>query len=190
MAIKTFTTGEVLTASDTNTYLANSGLVYVAGGALSTAATDFIGCFTSEYTNYRVVIDSISLSGSADIYFQLLSGTTPAVGADYSWAYTGLTTTNLSRNSSSTGQTFTYTGMTAIGVNTLVVGGISFDIYNPQLATRTIATCTSAGYDSNFFTRSGIMQHNVLAAYNGFRLSTQNTPTMAGTVRIYGYRKA
>jgi hypothetical protein len=27
MAIKTFTTGEVLTASDTNTYLANSGLV-------------------------------------------------------------------------------------------------------------------------------------------------------------------
>jgi hypothetical protein len=29
MAIKTFTTGEVLTAADTNTYLANSGLVYV-----------------------------------------------------------------------------------------------------------------------------------------------------------------
>jgi hypothetical protein len=28
MAIKTFTTGEVLTASDTNTYLANSGLVF------------------------------------------------------------------------------------------------------------------------------------------------------------------
>jgi hypothetical protein len=29
MAIKTFTTGEVLTASDTNTYLANAGLVFV-----------------------------------------------------------------------------------------------------------------------------------------------------------------
>ena len=29
MAIKTFTTGEVLTASDTNTYLNNGGLVFI-----------------------------------------------------------------------------------------------------------------------------------------------------------------
>ena len=29
MAVKTFSTGEVLTASDTNTYLNNGGLVYI-----------------------------------------------------------------------------------------------------------------------------------------------------------------
>ncbi len=29
MAVKTFTTGEVLTAADTNTYLNNGGLVYI-----------------------------------------------------------------------------------------------------------------------------------------------------------------
>ena len=34
MAIKTFTTGEVLTASDTNTYLANAGLVYITSTAV------------------------------------------------------------------------------------------------------------------------------------------------------------
>jgi hypothetical protein len=33
MAIKTFTTGEVLTAADTNTYLANSGLIRESAAA-------------------------------------------------------------------------------------------------------------------------------------------------------------
>jgi hypothetical protein len=39
MAIKTFTTGEVLTASDTNTYLANSGLVYVKSQTIGSGVT-------------------------------------------------------------------------------------------------------------------------------------------------------
>ena len=37
MAIKTFTSGAVLTAADTNTYLTNSGLVYIAQGELTSA---------------------------------------------------------------------------------------------------------------------------------------------------------
>ena len=36
MAIKTFVTGTVLTAADTNEYLANSGLVFVKGGTIAT----------------------------------------------------------------------------------------------------------------------------------------------------------
>jgi hypothetical protein len=65
MAIKTFTTGEVLTASDTNTYLANSGLVYITSATLSATALD--GIFTSDYDNYRIVISNIDQSGSAGL---------------------------------------------------------------------------------------------------------------------------
>lgn len=56
MAVKTFTSGEVLTAADTNTYLTNSGLVYVSSGSFSNAATADITGFTSTYKAYRVVI--------------------------------------------------------------------------------------------------------------------------------------
>jgi hypothetical protein len=59
MAIKTFTSGEVLTSADTNTYLANSGLVYIAEGSTSTSVLglNFNNVFTSTYDNYRIMID-------------------------------------------------------------------------------------------------------------------------------------
>ena len=58
MAIKTFTTGEVLTASDTNTYLANAGLVYVTSATIGTAVSSVTvsNCFSSTYDAYRIVI--------------------------------------------------------------------------------------------------------------------------------------
>jgi hypothetical protein len=58
MAIKTFTTGEVLTASDTNTYLANAGLVYVKSQTIGTGVSSVIvsDCFTTDYDNYKIVV--------------------------------------------------------------------------------------------------------------------------------------
>ena len=58
MAIKTFTAGEVLNASDTNTYLANSGLVYIKQQTIgnlvpSVTVTD---AFSADYDNYRVIV--------------------------------------------------------------------------------------------------------------------------------------
>jgi hypothetical protein len=51
MAIKTFVTGTVLTAADTNEYLANSGLVYITStSAVPLQATVTIsGCFSATY---------------------------------------------------------------------------------------------------------------------------------------------
>lgn len=53
MAIKTFTTGEVLTASDTNTYLANSGLVFVKSQTIGSAVTSVTvsDAFSATYDN-------------------------------------------------------------------------------------------------------------------------------------------
>ena len=53
MAVKTFTTGEVLTASDTNTYLANAGLVYITSTSVGTGGSLTVSnCFSATYNNY------------------------------------------------------------------------------------------------------------------------------------------
>lgn len=78
MAIKTFTTGEVLTASDTMTFLANAGLVYVSSGSF-TAATSFeITGFSSTYQFYRVELQGyrVDAAGIANLNAQLMNGAT------------------------------------------------------------------------------------------------------------------
>ncbi len=190
MAIKTFTTGEVLTASDTNTYLANSGLVYVTSGALSLTATNFAGCFTSTYTNYRIVIDSLAWNSTADIYYQFLTGTTPETGANYFWSMNGLKATGAAFNSAAQTQTSGYLGSSNSGANNLIVGSCSWDICGPQLAQRTLLTGQAAGVFSEYFHLSGRNAHNLTTAYTGIRFLTNTASTFTGNVTIMGYRKA
>ena len=190
MAIKTFTDNTTLPASDINTYLANSGLVYVAGGSLSTATTDFVGCFSSTYTNYRIVIDQIAWSGSGDIYFRMLSGSTPYTLADYYWAYNGLNILGTASNSNGNAQTLGFLGAENNGANNLAVGSLSFDIYAPNASQRTLFEGIGASVITDFASKSGIAIHNQLVAYTGIRLLTNSAVTMTGNVNIYGYRKA
>lgn len=190
MAIKTFTTGEVLTASDTNTYLANSGLVYITGGALSSTATNFAGCFTSEYRDYRIVVDSLTWNASGYLYYQFLTGTTPATSADYYWAMSGLTAAAGAYNNGNQTQTFGYFGSANVGANNLVIGSCSWDICGPQLAQRTLMTGQGAGVDVVYFHLSGMNSHNLTNAYTGIRFLTNAATTFTGNVSIYGYRKA
>ena len=190
MAIKTFTTGEVLTASDTNTYLANSGLVYITGGSLSSTAVNFVGCFTSTYTNYRIVVDSLAWNLTGELYYQLLTGTTPATGGDYFWAMNGLKITNVAYNSSQASGTLGYLGTNNSLANNLIVGSCSWDICGPQLAQRTLLTGQGAGVATDYFHLSGMNAHNLTTAYTGIRLLTNTATTFTGNVNIYGYRKA
>jgi hypothetical protein len=84
MAIKTFTTGELLSSSDTNTYLANSGLVYVTSATIGTAVSSVAvaNAFSATYDNYKIVAHggigntfqaiSMTLTGAATSYYQYL----------------------------------------------------------------------------------------------------------------------
>ena len=77
MAIKTFTTGEVLTASDTNTYLANAGLVYVTSVTVGTGVTtvSVSSCFTSTYDSYEILYNN-GVSSVTEVLYLQLSGIT------------------------------------------------------------------------------------------------------------------
>jgi hypothetical protein len=186
MGYPDFVSGDVLNASDMNAV----GLWRVGGGALSTATTDFVGCFTSNYTNYRIVIDQIKWSGTGDLYFRMLNGTTPEQSAVYSWAYNGLSATNVGSNSNGNGQTLGYLGTSNNGLNNQSIGSASFDIYSPNVATATLLTGVGIGVITDFVSRAGIAAHNVATAYNGIRLTTASAVTLTGNVSIYGYRKA
>ena len=76
MAIKTFTTGEVLTASDTNTYLANAGLVYITSASATSGTTlNIDNIFSSSYRSYRIVLDDVRIvSGVTGLGIQLRVG--------------------------------------------------------------------------------------------------------------------
>jgi hypothetical protein len=188
MAIKTFTTGEILTASDTNTYLANSGLVYITKGTLSSTTTDFVGCFSSTYDNYRIVIDSLNPNSSSDLYWRMLTGSTPAATADYSWFTNGFLDSGVASTSNAAGQTLGYTGYTQT-VGSFVGGTITMDVIGPNLNQRTFCHTQAIGYYGTFGNRGGGSHYNVVAQYTGIRFLTATAATITGNVTIYGYRK-
>ncbi len=188
MAIKTFTTGEVLTASDTNTYLANSGLVFIKSVALATATTNITSCFSSTYRNYRVIIDDVTPSASISLYIRFLTGTTPDTSTNYGWAYTGILENNTVINNASSGQNLAFTGINISFTGASLAGG-SLDMYNPQAAKQTIGNVIADTYESsNFGFRTGSFRLNTTNQYDGFQITTGGAPTVTGNVTVYGYR--
>jgi hypothetical protein len=181
-----FTSGAILTAAQMNAV----GMWKVASGVLSTATTNFVGCFTSDYTNYRIVVDSIQTSGNTDVNFRLLSGTTPqSTGNNYAGAFTGLVDTGAADNRNSTGGNEGYSGFTNVGTFNVPIGAFVYDVYGPQLAQRTFFTINSIAHTGNFITRSGMVAHKLTTAYDGIQFFTGSAVTLGGTVTIYGYNK-
>lgn len=89
MAIKQFSTGEVLTAADTNLYLANSGFVTIAGNTFTAAATIDITGWSSTYKFYRLIYRTrrTDASGNSTATFQILQGASAESGYYYGSAY-------------------------------------------------------------------------------------------------------
>jgi hypothetical protein len=184
MPVPDFSPGEKLTAAAMDSI----GLWKVASGTLSTATTNFVGCFTSDYTNYRIVIDSLNFSGTGDLYWQLLTGTTVESGNNYKWAMTGLTESGLATNSATAASTRGYTGATSQTAS-LVLSSSTMDVLGPNLAQRTLCMVAASGLEAAYYHRTGWAQYNQTNAYDGIRFTTATAVTVTGNVTIYGYRK-
>ena len=171
------------------TAVGNSGLVYIAGGTLSSTAVNFVGCFTSEYRDYKIVVDSLAWNATGDLYYQFLTGTTPYTNADHFWAMSGFKATGVAFDNGAQAQTLGFLGTGNNGANNLIVGSCSWDIYGPQVSQRTLLIGQGAGVSTDYFSFNGMNAHNVVAAYTGIRLLTNSATTFTGNVTIYGYRK-
>lgn len=195
MAVKTFVSNEVLTASDTNTYLNNGGLVYITQTLItagSSTAVSFNNCFSATYDNYRILIDGFQPSvASTSVLFRLRVGGVDAAGAsDYYFADTGLYVNGTSAAANGNGLAYGDTGIFNSS-NSLALGSASLDIFNPFKAERTFWTGNSMLYNVNFGLRSVGSVHNLTTSYDGFSLVTTTAATFTKLrVRVYGYRNA
>ncbi len=182
MAVKTFTTGEVLTAADTNTYLNNGGLVYVKAQTIGTAVASVTvsDCFSSTYDNYRITITGGTASVASDYGLQL-SGITTSVYQTFGYFMTPGTATLFAYGPAATTQWL-------IGSQNTVRYASIFDIISPNLTQQKFFTNCAGLSTTGFYAFSGSCTST--AAATGFTV-TANTGTLTGgTITVYGYRKA
>jgi len=180
MAIKTFTTGEVLTAADTNTYLANSGLVYVTSATIGTAVSSVTvsNCFSATYDHYRIIISGGVASTQNNLGLQL-SGITGSVynqlgyyqlwGSSTRFDYAGTSTNVIACDCSATAYI------------------ADVELKNPFASLRkfgnTMSQSTNNQYSMPFYINS-------TTSATGFTLTTGSGTLTGGTIIVYGYRKA
>lgn len=191
MAVKTFT-NEQLTASDTNTYLANAGLVWIATATASGTARSLAidNCFTSTYANYRVVGKLRSTVNGNNLFFQLYNSTGSALSANYyGTAYGQDYATPGTGFSTVSGTTVAYVGW--IPNSTSIYLHFAFDVYSPRIS----ADCTSwnglhTGISSGVAYLGGaLLGARTTADENrGLVFDNGGAGNLTGSVSVYGYR--
>lgn len=186
MAVKTFTTGEVLTAADTNTYLNNGGLVYITQASATSGSTLSISnCFTSTYANYRLLAYNVTTNGSAAMPFQLVkSGTAAATNYNLQRLYVQGATVGGASGTGGTSWNFAYQYPSTAQF-------IVMDLFNPQVTGATNMMLWQ-NYRDNAnvpYIEQRFGYHSTSDSYDGFRVTTTDTYT-ASTIIVYGYRQA
>jgi hypothetical protein len=189
MAIKTFTTGEVLTAADTNTYLANSGLVLVTSATVGSGVSSVTvaNCFNSTYDNYIITLNGGTASVSnASIKCQLGPTSVSNYNTGYYGflvygAYTGSTVSGAGLNN---GSSWNWIG----GMNGANGAYARFELQGPNLALWT--RMMSQGYDGTSNSGALAGTHQYTNQYTGCTISPETGTLTGGVVTVYGYRKA
>ena len=181
----TFAAGQILTASDTNTYLTNGGLVYVTEANIGTnvSTVTVSACFSSTYDNYRIVVnvDSVAAGGP---YSTLQLGSTTT---GYYWGMNGVV---YSTGAASPIAVNNGASWNRLGPLNTTGGSYSVDILNPFRTQRTVivsnytdfSTAGSAGVGSGFL--------NDTTSYQSFTIGLTASTMTGGKIRVYGYRQA
>lgn len=192
MAVQTFTSGQILTAADTNTYLNNSGLVYItetSGSAVSSLSVN--SCFTSTYTNYRIVGNVTVSSAAGNLGFRYRIGGVDNSSANYTWVANNLSSSGGTPATSVTGgQAVTIANFAYKTTTATHRTGFVLDIFSPQIATGfKSATFQSTNASSAIDIYNGGFSLAVEAAFDGFSF-VPASGTMSLSAKIYGYRQA
>jgi len=179
MAIKTFTTGEVLTASDTNTYLANSGLVYIKQQTVGNgvASVTVSSAFSTDYDSYVIVDTGGSMS--VDTALKMTLGST-ATGYYYFLTYGQPSAATVLGDNGSNLTAFNHAG-----------GGATrscyIEIQSPFLA-RATEMRSRVRYGTVYGQEIGLLADST--SYTSFTFTPSSGTLTGGTIYVYGYRKA
>jgi len=185
MAIKTFTTGEVLTASDTNTYLANAGLDFIKQTAYTaSSAAQVLSCFSSTYANYKIIISHYGSAGTT-FAFQMISATNTVDNGGNYFGY-GLAynagTTDIGGAGTTSQRCGGHSSVSTILCETVI------DMANPNIAARTQANIHAFDANGPAVLLLGT-QVATSTQYTGIQI-VPASGTITGTIRVYGYRQS
>jgi hypothetical protein len=182
MAVKTFTAGEVLTAADTNTYLANSGLVFIKSQAVSGTPTTLTisNVFSSTYDNYKILFNGSS-TGNGSIGLRLGASVTGYYGFLVYGDQGSNTVQGVYRNNITQ---FDYAGGSA---GNGLPSTVNCELMNPFAASYT-KMISGIYQDSSSY---GTMQaeHRVSTSYTDATIVVGSGTFTTGTLIVYGYRK-
>ena len=181
IAIKTFVDAVSLPATDINTYLTNSGLVFVKQQTIGTAVSSVTvsGAFDSTYDNYLIKITGMTGSAAVDTTFQL-GGITTGVYIT-SGFYQSLASSTI--NAYTTTASTMPAGTMAATQNTQ----ITIEISGPNLAITKYVQMNSAS--ATLRANSATQIGSTVQATSFIIAPTSGTLT-GGTITVMGYRKA
>lgn len=170
----TFTTGQVLTAAQMNSV----GLWLVGSGTLSGTSTIASNCFSSDFTNYRLVCYVSTASGGEAFVKLRNSGGTSS--ASYDWGLYGLS------NPGGAG-VYAANGNPYIPNGGYSASSVTMDFFRPNEAVPTWFTA-QYGFDlsGTYYFRNYSGRHTPSTAYTS--LDFQAGSSMTGKYFIYGYR--
>jgi hypothetical protein len=197
MADQTFTAGQILTAAQMTTLQENAGLIPMTptsstGGTIVANKVTFSaqssvlinGCFTSAYTNYRLV--GRLYTSASDCFFRFATGGTATTGSDYNYQLLEVVggTVAASRTQNSANHVIT---SNSNGANYMT---FTVDVFSPQVATQSQLQIQHQRSDTNYQNVSvfSIYGNNAQAtSFDGFRLAP-GSGTITCVVYIYGLR--
>jgi hypothetical protein len=183
MAVKTdWAAGDVLTASQVNTYLANSGLVFVTSVTISSSSGTTISvpnAFSEDFDDYLIKISGLDMASSADLLFQFEDANGDAVTTNYSAVGTYQTW----GSASSVGfQSSTW----GLPLSATELSNIHIEIQNPYKAKYSWMQTQYCQYARAYWVNG---MHASTTTYGRFRLtSSSNFNATDGHIDVYGYR--
>jgi hypothetical protein len=179
MTFPVFNVGETLRAADMNAV----GLWKIASGTLSltTTATNVTGVFSSDFKQYRLLLNVTNKSASIRVDMKYIVGTTATstgyyqagIGSDYTF-----NNTLYYQRSNNDNQLF--------GIQSSALLSQSFDIYNPNKAALTMHHGTLVDANTGFPYMVGGSQ-NSTNQFTGFQLFT-SSGTATVEYQVFGYR--
>lgn len=139
------------------------------------------GCFTSAFTNYRVVCDFDASASAMDVRARLRVG-----GTDNSTASSYIRQEINGNNTTLGGNRVTTDVWRLGGGSSNYTNGFSADIYRPFLADSTACFTNSANSELNPYITIASQMHTQNTSYDGLSLIA-STGTITGAVYVYGY---
>ena len=187
MTFPVFASGDVLNASDMNAV----GLWLLVDGTFTTV-TSFApanNTFTSDYENYRIMVNISALTSDADFTLRLRASGTDDANANYNSMFMGIDSGGTARNR--TGGSATSFNVGEADATFANRYQLVLDICKPRLTARTeivggyVFIDKAATYNA---ATSGGGFYNADTQFDSFSFISSVASSITGTYQVYGYR--